>query len=175
MLLSSLRDVNGNILIDDWTSDVREFTSEEIECISNEEFDIQDFKKNYNLSHLINENDVDTMKKSFVGGPTCNIAGLISGYTGEGSKTILPSKAMAKLDFRLVPNMVPEKQFQKLRNYLDRIGFADIKLTYLNGEAASRTPINDPFRKINRTMCNSRIWSSNYECFLRRYGTDVIL
>ena len=125
--LSSLRDINGNILIDDWTSDVREFTSEEIEAIRKEEFDIQDFKKNYNLSHLINENDVDTMKKSFVGGPTCNIAGLISGYTGEGSKTILPSKAMAKLDFRLVPNMVPEKQFQKLRNYLDRIGFADIQ------------------------------------------------
>ena len=52
------------------------------------------------------------MKKSFVGGPTCNIAGLISGYTGEGSKTILPSKAMAKLDFRLVPNMVPKSNFK---------------------------------------------------------------
>ena len=160
--LSSLRDINGNILIDDWTSDVREFTSEEIEAIRNEEFDIQDFKKNYNLSHLINENDVDTMKKSFVGGPTCNIAGLISGYTGEGSKTILPSKAMAKLDFRLVPNMVPEKQFQKLRNYLDRIGFADIKLTYLNGEAASRTSINDPFVKLIE------------KCAIQEYGQAIM-
>ena len=159
--LSALRDAKGKILIDDWTSDVREFTQEEIECINGEEFDVQDFKKNYHLSNLIKENDLDLMKRSYVGGPTCNIAGLLSGYTGEGSKTILPSKAMAKLDFRLVPNMVPKKQFQKLRNYLDKIGFSDIKLTYLNGEAASRTPINDPFVKLIQ------------QCAIQEYGQAI--
>ena len=146
--LSRLRDPRGNILIDDWTSDVTEFTPEEIECINGEEFDVPSFKKNYGLSHLINDNDVGLMKKCFVGGPSCNIAGLVSGYAGQGSKTILPGKAMAKLDFRLVPNMVPKKQFQKLRNYLDKMGFNDVKLTYLNGEEASRTPINNPFAKL---------------------------
>ena len=110
---------------------------------------------------MINENDLDLMKKSYVGGPTCNIAGLLSGYTGEGLKTILPSKAMGKLDFRLVPNMVPEKQFQKLRNYLDKIGFSDIKLTYLNGEASSRTPINDPFVKLIQ------------QCAIQEYGQAI--
>ena len=159
--LSSLRDTKGKILIDNWNSDVREFTPEEIECINKEEFDVQDFKKNHDLSNLINENDMELMKRSFVGGPTCNIAGLLSGYTGPGSKTILPGKAMAKLDLRLVPNMVPEKQFQKLRNYLERIGFSDIKLTYLNGVAASRTSINHPFVKLIQ------------QCAVQEYGQAI--
>jgi acetylornithine deacetylase/succinyl-diaminopimelate desuccinylase-like protein len=159
--LSSLRDHKGNILIDDWTSDVTELTPEEIECIRGEKFDVQSFKNNYDLSYLINEHDIEQMKKSFVGGPTCNIAGLLSGYLGKGSKTILPAKAMAKLDFRLVPDMVPEKQFQKLRNYLNKMGFNDIKLTYLNGQAASRTPINHPFVKLIE------------QCAIEEYGTTI--
>jgi acetylornithine deacetylase/succinyl-diaminopimelate desuccinylase-like protein len=48
---------------------------------------------------------------------------LIAGYTGEGAKTVLPSKAVAKLDFRLVPDMDPEKQFERLTEYLKENGF----------------------------------------------------
>jgi acetylornithine deacetylase/succinyl-diaminopimelate desuccinylase-like protein len=50
--------------------------------------------------------------------PTCNICGLLSGYTGEGIKNILPSKAIAKLDFHLVPDMDPDEQFKRLSNHL---------------------------------------------------------
>jgi acetylornithine deacetylase/succinyl-diaminopimelate desuccinylase-like protein len=57
------------------------------------------------------------------GKATCNITGLVAGYM-EHSKTVLPSKALAKLDFRLVPDMVPEIQFNRLQEHLKEHGFA---------------------------------------------------
>lgn len=83
-----------------------------------------------------------------MGGVTSNISGLFSGYVNEGSKTVLPSTAMAKLDFRLVPDMMPQEQFQLLREHLDNNGFKDIQLKYLNGEPACRIPVNNEFAKL---------------------------
>ena len=101
--LKTIRDENGKIIIDNWNKDVRDFLPEELECIRQDEFDISEFKKSYGLSHIFNEDDIEEVKKANVGGVTSNISGLFSGYIGEGSKTVLPSTAMAKLDFRLVP------------------------------------------------------------------------
>jgi acetylornithine deacetylase/succinyl-diaminopimelate desuccinylase-like protein len=74
----------------------------------------------------------------------------LSGYTGEGAKTVLPATAMAKLDFRLVPDMVPKKQFERLQKHLREHGFSDsiIELKFLDGVPGSRTPINHPFVKL---------------------------
>jgi acetylornithine deacetylase/succinyl-diaminopimelate desuccinylase-like protein len=72
---------------------------------------------------------------------------MISGYTGEGAKTIIPSTANVKIDFRLVPEMNPLIQFERLKKYLAENGFDErsLKVRYLHGEAASRTNVNDPF------------------------------
>lgn len=146
--LKTLRDEDGRIKIKNWNNDVRDFSPEELECIRREEFDISSFKKNYGLTHIFNEDDIEETKKANVGGVTSNISGLFSGYIGEGSKTVLPSTAMAKLDFRLVPDMMPQKQFQLLREHLDNNGFKDIELKFLSGEPACRIPINDSFVKL---------------------------
>jgi acetylornithine deacetylase/succinyl-diaminopimelate desuccinylase-like protein len=146
--LRIIRDENGKINIKNWNKDVRHFTPEELECIRQEEFDLPSFKKNYGLSHVFNEGDMEEIKKANVGGVTSNISGLFSGYIGDGSKTVLPSIAMAKLDFRLVPDMIPQKQFQLLREHLDNNGFKDIQLKFLSGEPACRIPINDNFVKL---------------------------
>ena len=146
--LKTIRDENGTIIIKNWHEDIRDFSPEELECIKQEDFDISDFKKNYGLSNIFNENDTEKMKKASVGGVTSNISGLFSGYIGEGSKTVLPSKAMAKLDFRLVPNMIPEKQFKLLRDHLHSNGFKDIQLKFLSGEPACRIPVNNEFVKL---------------------------
>lgn len=146
--LKTIRDENGTITIKNWHEDIRDFSAEELECIKQEDFDISDFKKNYGLSNIFNENDTEKMKKASVGGVTSNISGLFSGYIGEGSKTVLPSKAMAKLDFRLVPEMKPEKQFELLRDHLDSNGFKDIQLKFLSGEPACRIPVNNEFVKL---------------------------
>ncbi|KAG2480863.1 MAG: hypothetical protein NPMRth3_170006 [Nitrosopumilales archaeon] len=86
-------------------------------------------------------------KKALVAGPTCNIAGFVSGYTGEGAKTVLPGSALVKIDFRLVPEMVPTKQLQRLKNHLKAKGFGDLKVKVYHGEAAARTNPSHPFVK----------------------------
>lgn len=146
--LKTIRDKNGKITIDNWNKDARDFLPEELECIRQEDFDVSEFKKSYDLSHIFNEDDIEEVKKANVGGVTSNISGLFSGYIGEGSKTVLPSTAMAKLDFRLVPDMVPQKQFELLREHLDKNGFSDIQLNFLSGEPACRISVNDEFVKL---------------------------
>jgi len=78
--------------------------------------------------------------------PTCNIAGLESGYTGPGAKTVLPSLAYAKLDFRLVPDQDPDDILAKLRRHLDRHGFSDVAVSAaMGGEKPARTPADSAF------------------------------
>lgn len=76
--------------------------------------------------------------------PTCNIAGLVSGYTGEGSKTVLPARAMAKLDFRLVPNQDPADILAKLQAYLKAEGYDDIHISVFASAEPIVTPIEEP-------------------------------
>lgn len=77
--------------------------------------------------------------------PTCTICGLTSGYQGPGSKTVLPARASAKVDFRLVPDQTPQEVLALLRAHLDAEGFADIKIEFMGGEPAARTDPDDPF------------------------------
>lgn len=77
--------------------------------------------------------------------PTCTICGLTSGYQGPGSKTVLPARASAKVDFRLVPDQTPEEVLKQLRQHLDDHGFSDVQITYLGGEAPARTDPDHPF------------------------------
>ncbi len=148
-LLDSMRNEKGEILIKNWYQDIKEFTQDELNVISNEYFNEESFKNEYGIKEFIDNKTGTNVKKALVGNPSCNIAGLISGYIGEGAKTIIPSNAIAKIDFRLVPNMDPQKQFQLLKNHLYENGYEnDIELKMIHGEAASRTSLNDPFVKI---------------------------
>lgn len=80
--------------------------------------------------------------------PTCTICGLTAGYQGPGSKTVLPVRASAKVDFRLVPNQDPQDILRKLRAHLDAEGFADVQIAYLGGERPARVSPDDPFVKL---------------------------
>ncbi len=77
--------------------------------------------------------------------PTCTICGLDAGYQGEGSKTVLPARASAKVDFRLVPDQTPEDAERLLRAHLDAEGFSDVRITVHGGEAPGRTDPDHPF------------------------------
>jgi acetylornithine deacetylase/succinyl-diaminopimelate desuccinylase-like protein len=82
--------------------------------------------------------------KEAVYSPTANIAGIGAGWQGPGSKTIIPALAMAKLDFRLLPEQDPDAIFDSLRKHLDAHGFTDVELTKLGAERAGTTPPDDP-------------------------------
>ena len=76
--------------------------------------------------------------------PTCNIAGMSAGYQGEGSKTVIPAVASAKLDFRLLPGQDPFEVAEELRRHLDSEGFPDVGIKILGGERAGVVDPDDP-------------------------------
>ncbi len=80
--------------------------------------------------------------------PTCTICGLTAGYQGPGSKTVLPARASAKVDFRLVPDQTPDEVRLNLRRHLDAQGFPDVTITFLGGNPAGRTDPDHPFLRL---------------------------
>ncbi|MEO9309518.1 MAG: M20/M25/M40 family metallo-hydrolase [Nitrososphaera sp.] len=143
--LKTLRDDSGRILIKDWYKEVVPFTKSDIELLRREPFDERGFKAEYGIREFVNAKRGLEVKKALAGDPTCNIAGLVAGYTTEGAKTVLPASALVKIDFRLVPKMDPKRQLARLKKHLKQKGFADIKVKVFHGEAAARTDPNDPF------------------------------
>ncbi len=88
------------------------------------------------------------LRRAEVFEPTCTICGLESGYQGPGSKTIVPARATAKVDFRLVPNQTGEEVLANLRRHLDAQGFQDVEIRYLGGGRPARTDPDHPFIKL---------------------------
>ena len=146
--LNTLRDDSGRILIKDWYKEVTPFAKSDIELLDREPFDEKGFKSEYKITDFVNGKKGLDVKKALAGDPTCNIAGLVSGYTMEGAKTVLPSSALVKIDFRLVPKMDPQKQFMRLKDHIRRNGFSDIGVKMFHGEAAARTSPRDPFVEV---------------------------
>jgi len=143
--IKTLRNPNGKILIKDWYKEVTPFSKKDLELISREPFDENVFKKEYGIKSFVGNKKGMDAKKALVGGTTCNIAGFISGYTGDGAKTVLPGEALVKIDFRLVPKMDPKKQVMRLKKHLKSKGFSDVKIKVFHGEAAARINSSEPF------------------------------
>lgn len=147
-LLDSMVDEKGRILIEGWYSDVRDFLPEEETILASEIFQEEPFKTEYGITNFLGNIKGIEIKKALCGYPTCNISGLVSGYTGQGAKTIIPSYAKVKLDFRLVPDMIPQKQFELLKKHLEKQLLKNIDIKFIHGEPAARTSYNDPFVKL---------------------------
>jgi acetylornithine deacetylase/succinyl-diaminopimelate desuccinylase-like protein len=83
-------------------------------------------------------------QERLVSQPTVNIEGLVAGYTGPGGKTILPHRAAAKLDLRLVPDMTADDALAKLKAHLAKRGFGDIEVNMTGGYDPTETPADTP-------------------------------
>ncbi len=106
----------------------------------------EEFKTRYGVDHFLRSLSGGVeLRIAEVFEPTCTICGLTSGYQGEGSKTVLPARASAKVDFRLVPDQTPEQVLKSLRTHLDSEGFQDVNIKFLGGEEPARTDPDDPF------------------------------
>ena len=143
--VNTLRNTDGKILIRDWYKEVTPFSKNDLEIIRKEPFDEGVFRKEFGIKSFVGGKKGMDAKKALVGGATCNIAGFVSGYIGDGAKTILPGDALVKIDFRLIPKMVPSKQVSRLKNHLKSKGFSDIAIKVFHGEAAARTDSSNPF------------------------------
>ena len=80
--------------------------------------------------------------------PTCNIQGITTGYQGPGTKTVIPAKASAKLDFRLIPNQDPEEILQLLRDHLKAQGFGDITVSTYGMMWPFKAAMDDPLVRL---------------------------
>jgi acetylornithine deacetylase/succinyl-diaminopimelate desuccinylase-like protein len=151
--LASLKGPDERIRLPGHYDKVRPPSARDIELMSLLPETSQVYKQQFGVKSFIKGlTDGVELRVEEVFTPTCTICGLTSGYQGEGSKTVLPAKASAKVDFRLVPDQDPLDVLKALRVHLDTQGFSDVKIEYLGGDAAARTDPDDPFVKL---VCDS--------------------
>lgn len=99
----------------------------------------EEAKKALGVQHWIDDQPWQQSLERLASQPTVNIEGLVAGYTGPGGKTILPARAVAKLDMRIVPNMTKDDTIAKLRAHLDKRGFTDIEVNVSGGYDPTET------------------------------------
>jgi acetylornithine deacetylase/succinyl-diaminopimelate desuccinylase-like protein len=97
-------------------------------------------KKQLGVNHWVGDVSFRDALELLVSKPTVNIEGLVGGYTGPGGKTILPHKAVAKLDLRLVPDMTAAESLAALKAHLAKRGFGDIEVNMTGGYDPTSTP-----------------------------------
>jgi acetylornithine deacetylase/succinyl-diaminopimelate desuccinylase-like protein len=137
--LNSIMDDQRRILVDGWCDGLYQLQEEDEEQLreKTERVDMEVVKREWGIESFALGRDGIDAHRARQYEPTANIAGLVSGYTGPGSKTIVPNEARAKMDFRLIPHMKPEEALEKLRRHLDKHGFPHIEV---HGEARSEPP-----------------------------------
>ncbi len=116
-LIAGMQDANGHITLPGFYDDVVEMNTEERAQLARLPMDEDYYYKLTGAPKLFGEAGFTPVERAG-GRPTLDVNGFLSGFTGEGSKTVLPSKAMAKVSMRLVPNQRPEKVHEQLVQYL---------------------------------------------------------
>lgn len=135
------------ILIPGFYDDVLKPSEEEKELVKSLPMGEKEQKKRLGISEFLGDLSGDKLRLHHFFEPTLNICGINSGYTGSGSKTVIPSRAFAKIDFRLVANQTHEDIFEKLSVFLKSEGFDDIQLTKHGSSNPAKTPIEHPWVK----------------------------
>jgi acetylornithine deacetylase/succinyl-diaminopimelate desuccinylase-like protein len=143
--LNSLKNEKDQILIRGFYDDVVAPTAEELKYVEKIPFEEEEEKKSLGLTEFLHNVSGLEALKTLLYSPTCTINGFITGYTGTGSKTVLPNKAVAKLDFRLVPRQKPRDILQKLKEHLRNCGFGDIEVICHGSTEPVKTPIDNSF------------------------------
>ncbi len=142
-MLAQLIDNEGRITIPHFYDDVEFISKKEKELIRQIPFDEKEYKEKLNIQYVHGEKGFSTIERTGTR-PAMDICGIWGGYTGEGSKTVLPSKAYAKLSARLVPNQKYEKIAKLVEKHLLKIApkYVNVKVTTLHGAESYVCPIN---------------------------------
>ncbi len=147
--LNSLKGPDEKIRIPHFYDAIRPPSQRDVELMKAMPETADEYRSRYGVKNFLHglQGGVE-LRLAEVFQPTCTICGLSSGYEGPGSKTVLPARATAKVDFRLVPDQTPEMVLDLLRKHLDQEGFSDVKIEFLGGERPARTDPDDPFVRL---------------------------
>ena len=161
--LATITSPKGVITIDGFSSHLAPINADDAEALKAIELDEVGLKKEFRIGGWVRSMKGAALVKEHIFGPTCTICGIQTGHTDAGAKTVLPSTAMARLDFRLVPDLTPSLVLELLRAHLDLRGFKDIEIIEL-GSA--------PLAKASAT---SRVARSVIEPAVEVYGTQPLV
>ncbi len=142
-MIASLHDLNGHITIPGFYNDVQELGSDDRKAINKAPFDIKAYKKGLGIDEVSGERGYTTLERTATR-PTLDVNGIWGGYIGEGAKTVLPSKAFAKISMRLVPDQHPDKITKLFSDHFKKIAPPGIKVVVRphHGGFPAVTPTN---------------------------------
>lgn len=144
-MIASLQDENNHITIPGFYDDVLEATNEERKKMGEAPFSLSEYKKALDVEEVQGEKGYTTLERTGIR-PSLDVNGIWGGYTGEGAKTILPSKANAKISMRLVPNQDHKKIARLFEDHFKAIApkSVKVKVTELHGGQGYVCPIDLP-------------------------------
>ena len=119
-LIASLVDEQGRITVEGFYDDVQEVSQTEREAMAKVPFDLDSYRSDLQIGAVQGEEGYTTLERASIR-PTLDVNGIWGGYTGEGAKTVLPSRAFAKISMRLVPDQNPERITELFATHFERI------------------------------------------------------
>jgi len=156
-MIASLQDENNHITIPGFYDDVETVSDEERAVMNKAPFNLEAYKKDLNIGSVHGEAGYTTLERTSIR-PTLDVNGIWGGYIGEGAKTVLPSKASAKISMRLVPNQDPDKITELFAEHFQSIAppSVNVKVTPHHGGQPVVTPTDTPeYQAAHRAMTKS--------------------
>lgn len=147
-MIASLHDENNHITIPGFYDKVQNLSDAERAAINSAPFDLKEYKAELGVKEVWGEKGYTTLERTGIR-PTLEVNGIWSGYIGEGAKTVLPSKANAKISMRLVPNQNSDEISAMFADHFNKIApdYVTVKVTAHHGGEAVVTPIDSPAYK----------------------------
>lgn len=147
-MIASLQNEKNEITIPHFYDDVLVLSAEERALMAKAPFNMDEYKKSIDVEELHGEEGYSTIERTGIR-PTLDVCGIWGGYTGEGSKTVLPSKANAKISMRLVPNQDSHKISEMFQKHFESIApkCVKVKVTPCHGGEAYVSPLDMPAYK----------------------------
>src|SRR5262245_52375254 len=145
-VLAKMKDRGGRITIPGFYDDVLPLQEAERDAWATLPFNEKKYKKDFGIPKLLGETGYTTLERTWAR-PTFEINGLLSGFTGEGAKTVLPAVAMAKVSMRLVPDQSPDRIAELFQKYVEKITpkTVELKVTRMHGGKPWMTSYDNPF------------------------------
>ncbi|MBI5661460.1 MULTISPECIES: dipeptidase [Ignavibacterium] len=133
-MIAKLKDKDGRITITGFYKDVLKLTKEERQNFKALKFSEKEFAKSIGIKKPVGEKGYSVLERIWAR-PTLDCNGIFGGFTGQGAKTVIPSKATAKISMRLVPNQDPNKIAKLFTKYIKQIApdYVNVKVTPLHG------------------------------------------